>query len=467
MRDHYPESLYYQVGGFRPNICLQGEYKYNLNKLAGALFASKPSLELVLGIRPSGASSLLVPVSEWVRSIAFQNPGSPHHAADFLSLSPLWFDDIAELAKKLNALKPKGRRAGEDDSAANKAFLGNSDDSGRFRSAFEQNRLLFHAFQPASDVRRFGLSRSAPWAAARIISLAYNEWMHEKGALLDIGWSLLDQRTHPPTFNESVHLELDERRNLGNKGKRRVPFGHGTAEVLSQDGIARKLRDLLRPERRPTVLLVDGEAPTRALLESLGVDTDGWAFGLADLLRNPEPPRRSQYSGRDPRRRSRSPRRDERRHDERRRSPPRAPPAVFVVDVRQLYTTLRQITGSRDALTRVAVALGLEADVDGMCAGNESRLLAEMWTAMASGPAIDEQYSARWGADAVPSASKTPGAGTASGSRASAVLDPGDPDFDPNDLAPVGVSGLAQPSRAEQYDSWDELDDDEEEHYAR
>lgn len=84
--------------------------------------------------------------------------------------------------------------------------------------------------------------------------------------------------------------------------------------------------------------------------------------------------------------------------------------------------------------------------------------------AMASGPAIDEQYSARWGADA--GRVSTIATQSASGGSAPSA-DPGDVDFDPNDLAPTGWAAAAQPSRPSQMMDWDDLDDDEEEFYGR
>jgi hypothetical protein len=91
------------------------------------------------GIRPSGASSILIPTSEWIKNEAFRHPGTPQPASDFLSLSPLQLYGSFHLSKKLNSLKPKGKRRGEDDSATNKVYFGQSD-SGKFRSAFEHNR---------------------------------------------------------------------------------------------------------------------------------------------------------------------------------------------------------------------------------------------------------------------------------------------------------------------------------------
>jgi len=87
---------------------------------------------------------------------------------------------------------------------------------------------------------------------------------------------------------------------------------------------------------------------------------------------------------------------------------------------------------------------------------------------MASGPAIDEQYDARWGPDAVHPES-TAAAHDPSGGPPP-PLDPNDADFDPNDLPPAGSTSYVQPPRPSgpsQMLDWDDLDDDEEEFFGR
>lgn len=83
-------------------------------------------------------------------------------------------------------------------------------------------RLFFHASKPSSNFWRFGLSRSSPWAFAQVFSLVFNEWSHENGVVLDIGWSSITCSTQPPTFETSVHLEVEERQRFGNKGRQRA-----------------------------------------------------------------------------------------------------------------------------------------------------------------------------------------------------------------------------------------------------
>ena len=84
-----------------------------------------------------------------------------------------------------------------------------------------------------------------------------------------------------------------------------------------------------------------------------------------------------------------------------------------------------------------------------------------MWTSLASGPAIDDQYDARWGSGA-PLPKSAP--------NRPALPGPGDVDFDPNDLPPTGSTwgstAVARPSLLSQMGDWDDLDD-EEEFYGR
>jgi hypothetical protein len=82
---------------------------------------------------------------------------------------------------------------------------------------------------------------------------------------------------------------------------------------------------------------------------------------------------RYQPSQSESRRRSRSPRRDEKFNNQRRPSPPRGGTPVCVVDVRQMYATLRRTAESAAPLTTVATELGLPCDDKSMCAGNDSR----------------------------------------------------------------------------------------------
>ena len=78
-----------------------------------------------------------------------------------------------------------------------------------------------------------------------------------------------------------------------------------------------------------------------------------------------------------------------------------------------------------------------------------------MWTAMASGLAIDEQNDARWGSGKAKSTSVS-----ATVSGVSTPLNADGEELDPNDLAPMG-SEVAVPKTIQHWSEWDDLSDDD------
>lgn len=119
--------------------------------------------------------------------------------------------------------------------------------------------------------------------------------------ILDIGWSSTTCGTHPPIFGTTVHLEIEERQRFGNRGKQRTvsiretralemathtfvqAFRHGETEVLKQDDIPTRIRDLLGCGR-PLILLVQDEDAIRSFFKDLNIDTDNFSSGLKGLL---------------------------------------------------------------------------------------------------------------------------------------------------------------------------------------
>ncbi|KAL4258104.1 hypothetical protein AB1N83_010668 [Pleurotus pulmonarius] len=154
---------------------------------------------------------------------------------------------------------------------------------------------------------------------------------------------------------------------------------------------------------------------------------------------------------------------------------PRAYRPVYTVDVRQMYEKLKK-TGNRDHVHRIAEYLQVEAQpplgathagannnntapgtasatagagaakrTGSICAGNEARLLIDIWAAMASGAAIDEQHEERAMAQKAREASlragpSQPGTKVESGATAGAPTGSGgennDDDDDDDDVDP-------------------------------
>lgn len=113
------------------------------------VFINSMSCHLTLGILPNGASSLLIPTYKARRQV-----NNYKQAYNFLSLSPIHFDNVNELKTKMEWLKPKasGSKAKKgkdmDTSSANKGYYVTiASDGGRAvtdrgwqRAAFEHSR---------------------------------------------------------------------------------------------------------------------------------------------------------------------------------------------------------------------------------------------------------------------------------------------------------------------------------------
>ena len=239
-------------------------------------------------------------------------PRAPCSPREFLSLSPIRFQDEAELLKKLKTYAQKPGKKGKardmgDTSQANKGYArlhnmhhGQSP-PGVARAAFEHNRMLYALLQGAVDPHKFGLPYF-PWAAPtatappntriRIVSLALNEWAHDRGVdrklvdrlrapkILDIGWGELDNPT------STVDIRFKEHRML-NQGYARGEFQHGETQILPQHDIGAKLRELFdsfAAGGAPVVLLVHGAQMVHAVLRASGVDLGACVVGIRDLL---------------------------------------------------------------------------------------------------------------------------------------------------------------------------------------
>ncbi|KAG9223998.1 hypothetical protein CCMSSC00406_0004386 [Pleurotus cornucopiae] len=271
--------------------------------------------------------------------------------------------------------------------------------------------------------------------------------------ILDVGVTSVDSSA--PTLQAtrtSTHFVVKES-NMLNKEARKN-FNYGASKEATLVDIASQLRSLLLAG--PTVLLVAGADTTEDILNAIDIDTSSWAHGIKSLVQNdiaqPAPPPKPYYHREDGpstsqshRSRSRSPTRPTSNsnsnsnshllhHSSRSstatssrtastvprtsRTPSESLPSprrreylpVYMVDVQQMYEKLKK-TGDKDSIYRIAEYLQVEAPVGttalgnsaasgkaasgGICAGNEARLLIDIWAAMASGAAIDEQHEER------------------------------------------------------------------------
>ncbi|KAI1794692.1 hypothetical protein LXA43DRAFT_996154 [Ganoderma leucocontextum] len=468
--------------------------------------------DLVLGIRPNGASYLLLPVDRFDSRLGPQPRDRPWSANDFESLSPIQFGQKEDLVDKLSSYvsnKKNKDRNPRDRSKANTEYTAGGEDlsdRGDERSCFEHQRLLYRLLQ--KTIRRpgdYAVPMPSPFHDIQIYSLAFNLWFGDTRALdermadpkvLDVGWTEFDAPTDSDDLKavSTTHLTIEEERYLGNPGRTRSTLPDIT-QAMPRDSVSTLLQSLFASERSddasaPKLLLVHDAKTTMAVLRTFGVDTSKWATGIKHLLCNPAVSdglrRDSQYDvrlerrdhglyGKSSRERSRSPCRQpaDERHV-RPRSPPtrraEAPP-VYIVDVRAMYGFLMRVAPGQDNSVLVnAKALRVQdtalqrgeddqviyEDIDPKqwCAGRESRLLGYMWEDMANGVAIDEQRAYR---DEI--AKEAASYALAAGYLGRAD----DEDVDPNDIIqPMATgSGQLQPKPSKPYGMFDSEDEDD------
>ncbi|KAI0647418.1 hypothetical protein C8Q79DRAFT_959325 [Trametes meyenii] len=433
---------YYQIGGFGAHLW------DNSNEALAARLMGRDGAEFVLGIRPNGASALLLPSDLFLRLVKGRRPyKAPYLAEDFQSLSPVQFPTKLHLVEKLNMLASKKSKGTDvrDRSKANTAYTVGGDalsPAGVARSSFEHQRVFYMLCQNTIK-RQFDYALCpAPWFHdVRIFSFAFNTWasdtrpLDEREAqpkILDVGWTEFNTPTDSSDLvaMSTSHYVVEEEKFLNNPGRRKLTLPN-VSQNMPKAAISTILKNLFNPSHdgasdSSKILLVHDERATRCALRSFGVDTSQWKAGIKDLLyhhQDGRASRRDQYSdrkfdGRDhrlgkwKRDRSISPRMQT-TSDPRRRSPParQARPFVYLVDVRRMYHNMMEVPPRDDTVLSNALALSVrdtapargeddlviyeDIDPKNWCAGRESRLIGYMWEDMANGIAIDEQRALR------------------------------------------------------------------------
>ncbi|KAI0333605.1 hypothetical protein GY45DRAFT_1244693 [Cubamyces sp. BRFM 1775] len=456
---------YYQIGGFRAHL------RDNSNDALAAKLMGRDGAELVLGIRPCGASYLLLPRDTFHAMRLGWPRASPWQAHDFESLSPVQFPTKLDLASKfamLTSNKKSNDGKPRDRSKANTAFTAGGDGlspAGIARSSFEHQRVFYRLCQSSIEKPIDYALQLAPWFQnVRIFSFAFNTWASDTRPLderqaeprvLDVGWTEFNSPTDSDDLRamSTSHYFVEEDRYLSNPRRKKL-FLPDISQYSPRDAIRALLQDTFGSREGqqpvlPKILLVHDEKMAICVLRSFGIDTSAWKIGIKDLLYSQEASRTRQRNSvsdnKDYRKdrkekwardRSRSPRRhiSSVEPNSRPRSPPsphRLPPA-YIVDVRNMYQTLMQLPPRDDSILAVAQALNVRdtapvrGEDDGVVYEDvdpTSWLLGYMWEDMANSIAIDEQRVLRH------RFSKEPiedWAGPAGGH--------GDDDADPNDV---------------------------------
>ncbi|KAF8600226.1 hypothetical protein BDV93DRAFT_525516 [Ceratobasidium sp. AG-I] len=258
---------------------------------------SPPFVELVLGIRPHGAISLLIPSPLFTQYIMARRGytsrksrcPAPYPTSSYLSLSPIRFSNQAELENMLKLLRPvKPAKRGADDSKLNRQFApGNPKPA---RAWFEQVRLLWYVLvngrtdllqwyglpQLPSGVRMAYLAQT-PWVDPNTFEIPPNE----DDVTLDIGW-------YEPATSTSQHIMIEEHESFSKSSLAKATFEHGETSLTLESDLPNTLSSLLSapPNSGPLVLVTHDWPRTSQLLRKYGIDTTApnWHVGVGELL---------------------------------------------------------------------------------------------------------------------------------------------------------------------------------------
>ncbi|KAG6830697.1 hypothetical protein H0H92_015173 [Tricholoma furcatifolium] len=431
---------FYQIGGFRPHLQWwhYGKDQTLIEEVAGTHSPLRSPgneyIELVLGIKPTGTSHLLMTepqVKSMVR--AYRKPYPSHYtsASEFESLSPIYFrskDEFQETFRRLKITSTKKGRENWDNSPENKPFsLGSLN---LRRGSFEHGRSA----PDAIDVNKFNLGNLTWVQAAAVYSFAFSlrapdtrsredRMRYPLQGALDCG---LARATIPYLHYQegsAIHYIFSNNRVLGQGPKSpKLRFLHGETKELVDLEIVDMIRNFFSAMTNngategasaPIILLVHDEEVAMSILKACGVDTSNWKSGLKDILynivsrnesrnrysRQGDSGNRHDYHANNNRNRSRSPRRPSGSESGWRQgdfSPVsrRSFAPVYVVDIKPYYSALMQTDVGSERVSRIASSLKLQ-DINGWCAGNDVVTILNIWRAMVSGSSIDQQRAER------------------------------------------------------------------------
>ncbi|CAE6373678.1 unnamed protein product [Rhizoctonia solani] len=253
-----------------------------------------PFIELVMGVRPHGAISLLIPEVHFNAHVkpamgwthrSYSCP-DPYPTGLYASLSPIRFESDKELANMLKELRPaKASIKGCDDSKLNK-YLKEGVPKPE-RGMFEQARLLWQIlYAGRTDLPSiYGIPALPP--ALRIIFFSFTLWIdpntyepspNEDFEVLDFGW-------HEPVTDTTKHYIIEEYSSFSKKSIDKAEFTHGESVTIPESSIPSALRSLFS-STDPIVLVTHDWARSSRFLSSHGIDTNSpsWYSGVGNLL---------------------------------------------------------------------------------------------------------------------------------------------------------------------------------------
>ncbi|CCO31127.1 hypothetical protein BN14_05161 [Rhizoctonia solani AG-1 IB] len=254
----------------------------------------KPFFELIMGIRPHGAISLLMPEAHFDAHVkpamgwthrAYSCP-DPYPTGLYASLSPIRFESDKELANMLKELRPaKAGTKGCDDSKLNR-YLKEGVPKPE-RGMFEQARLLWQIlYAGRTDLPNVYGIPPLP-TSLRIIFFSFTLWIdpntyepspNEDLEVLDFGW-------HEPTTDTTKHYIIEDYSSFSKTSIGKSEFAHGDSITIPESDIPSAL-DSLFSGTDPIVLVTHDWTRTCRFLSSHGIDTNApsWSLGVGKLL---------------------------------------------------------------------------------------------------------------------------------------------------------------------------------------
>ncbi|KAJ3572065.1 hypothetical protein NP233_g3339 [Leucocoprinus birnbaumii] len=392
--------------------------------------------------------------------------------ADYISVSPIYFASADELDQKLNKLKPKAKKKKQeawDDSQANKSYRFDQSE-GAVRGEFEHGRLLYRLLQNSINPVVYSLPEAAWASKLRVFSFRcnlksvdtreYAERQHSPHPL-EYGWAEASFSPSELLLVQDSATHIIRQEDRLHRVPNQVPFKYGSTKTINSTEIVSLSKEFfgnISTPSGPSILLVYDEKLARNALRELDVDTSQWKTGIGKLLRpqflansrhaanswSTPSSLRDEYKDRvhRGRERSRSPGRTSR---DSRRSPSiitnttTTASGVFVIDIRELYSSMMQSDPKH--IAEVAQRLGVLQDMNQGCAGNEAVYIFRVWHALISGPTIDDHRDLLL--NTIPS---TP-VQTQEESAVGTSLDDPDDDYDPNDIV-QGPTAVAHSGHA-------------------
>ncbi|CAE6445162.1 unnamed protein product [Rhizoctonia solani] len=261
----------------------------------------QPFIELVMGVRPHGAISILIPENHFDHHIKpamgwthrSNSCPDPYPRTMYASLSPIRFESPKELADMLKDLRPaKAGMKGCDDSKLNK-YLKEGELKPE-RGAFEQARLLWHILYGGRAELPGVYGLPSPPSPLRLVYFSVTHWIdphtydisaNEEPQVLDFGWyePSIDA-TKPDT---AKHYIIEEYAGMSKGSLNRSDFAHGESTTIPESNIPDTLRTFFsEPGSYPIVLVTHDWARTSRFLSSQGINTSvpTWHLGVGKLL---------------------------------------------------------------------------------------------------------------------------------------------------------------------------------------